>query len=280
MQEVKQRISVAKFKFASGKYCAPSTRLQCAHAACVSVNSKSILCIGVQAAAVAARLAQSHGHSVNEDVKLPEKVAGLFQGRGSNEDELDHIQSVSNCKISLARDSGGLALTILITIYLATRVIRATFAVHLDRVISLNGSRESVNHAKELITNICSDNGATAGLETVSCILVPPLGPEGYPAFIEIMVPGSKVGLVIGKGGETIKTLQEKTGAKMVIIQDGPTQELVNITTFRVLMHQMMAIANKIVITIILNAIGKAIADNRRTVEDRARQAACVRFDS
>lgn len=28
-----------------------------------------------------------------------------------------------------------------------------------------------------------------------------------------------------GKGGETIKQLQEKSGAKMVIIQDGPQQE-------------------------------------------------------
>ena len=39
------------------------------------------------------------------------------------------------------------------------------------------------------------------------------------------MVPGPKVGLIIGKGGETIKTLQEKSGAKMVVIQDGPSQE-------------------------------------------------------
>lgn len=98
--------------------------------------------------------------------------------------------------------------------------------IRLDRVLSLNGTRESVNHAKELINNVANENGAGGGVETVSCILVPPLGPEGYPPFIEIMVPGSKVGLVIGKGGETIKTLQEKTGAKMVIIQDGPTQEL------------------------------------------------------
>lgn len=30
---------------------------------------------------------------------------------------------------------------------------------------------------------------------------------------------------IIGKGGETIKQLQEKSGAKMVIIQDGPQQE-------------------------------------------------------
>lgn len=39
------------------------------------------------------------------------------------------------------------------------------------------------------------------------------------------MVPGPKVGLIIGKGGETIKQLQERSGAKMVVIQDGPNQE-------------------------------------------------------
>lgn len=42
---------------------------------------------------------------------------------------------------------------------------------------------------------------------------------------VEIMIPGPKVGLIIGKGGETIKQLQEKSGAKMVVIQDGPNQE-------------------------------------------------------
>ena len=37
-----------------------------------------------------------------------------------------------------------------------------------------------------------------------------------------MMVPGHKVGLIIGKGGETIKQLQEQSGAKIVIIQDTP----------------------------------------------------------
>lgn len=41
----------------------------------------------------------------------------------------------------------------------------------------------------------------------------------------ELMVSGSKVGLLIGKGGETIKQLQERAGVKMVIIQDGPGME-------------------------------------------------------
>ncbi|XP_044288172.1 far upstream element-binding protein 1 [Varanus komodoensis] len=41
-------------------------------------------------------------------------------------------------------------------------------------------------------------------------------------AVQEIMIPASKAGLVIGKGGETIKQLQERAGVKMVMIQDGP----------------------------------------------------------
>ncbi|XP_050305974.1 far upstream element-binding protein 2-like isoform X2 [Anthonomus grandis grandis] len=51
-------------------------------------------------------------------------------------------------------------------------------------------------------------------------------GPGGGRNSVEIMLPGPKVGLIIGKGGETIKQLQEKSGAKMVVIQDGPAQEL------------------------------------------------------
>ena len=44
-------------------------------------------------------------------------------------------------------------------------------------------------------------------------------GDGGGPGF-EMMVPGHLVARIIGKGGETIKALQEETGAKIVIIQD------------------------------------------------------------
>lgn len=60
----------------------------------------------MKAAAVAARLAQSIGNIVNEEIKLPEKIAGFINGRCGNDDELQNIQSASGCKIMLSRDSG------------------------------------------------------------------------------------------------------------------------------------------------------------------------------
>jgi far upstream element-binding protein len=36
----------------------------------------------------------------------------------------------------------------------------------------------------------------------------------------EIMIPGPKVGMVIGKGGETIKRLQDAVCCKIIIVQD------------------------------------------------------------
>nr|XP_019560724.2 splicing factor 1 isoform X2 [Aedes albopictus] len=41
----------------------------------------------------------------------------------------------------------------------------------------------------------------------------------------QIIIPGSKVGLIIGRRGQTLKQLQKKAGAKMVIIQDDPRQK-------------------------------------------------------
>lgn len=60
----------------------------------------------LKAAAVAARLAQSIGNVVNEEIKLPEKIAGFINGRCGNDDELQNIQSATGCKIMLSRDSG------------------------------------------------------------------------------------------------------------------------------------------------------------------------------
>ncbi|XP_037888051.1 far upstream element-binding protein 3 isoform X2 [Glossina fuscipes] len=131
-----------------------------------------------------------YGHNSNSNMSA---------GRGSNE-TVAHIQGDSGCKIQLGQEG--------------------------DRVLTLRGSRDSVTKGRELIQQLANRNGG-GNVEVVLTINMPPPGPTGYPPYQEIMIPGTKVGLVIGKGGDTIKQLQEKTGAKMVIIQDGPNQEVI-----------------------------------------------------
>ena len=43
--------------------------------------------------------------------------------------------------------------------------------------------------------------------------------PSGIGSNFEMLIPGTKVGLIIGTGGEIIKRLMEETGAKLVILQ-------------------------------------------------------------
>lgn len=153
-----------------------------------------------QAAAVAARLAATAGNTTEEQLRIPEGIVGhLVVGRNSS-DNISHIQAESGCKIQLSQES--------------------------ERTVTVRGSRESVTKGREMIQQMATQHGA-GPVEIVLSITMPPPGPTGYPPYQEIMVPGAKVGLVIGKGGETIKMLQEKTGAKMVIIQDGPNQEVI-----------------------------------------------------
>lgn len=47
--------------------------------------------------------------------------------------------------------------------------------------------------------------------------LTTPYGPPSADAYV-LPVPEDCVGLVIGKGGETIRSLQEKSGAKKVVV--------------------------------------------------------------
>ncbi|XP_075038062.1 far upstream element-binding protein 1 isoform X3 [Mixophyes fleayi] len=82
-----------------------------------------------------------------------------------------------------------------------------------DRSCMLTGSPDSVQGAKRLLDQIVEKGRPTPGYHHGD-------GPGN--SVQEIMIPASKAGLVIGKGGETIKQLQERAGVKMVMIQDGP----------------------------------------------------------
>ncbi|KAM4641057.1 far upstream element-binding protein 1 isoform 1-T1 [Discoglossus pictus] len=126
---------------------------------------------------------------MTEEYKVPDGMVGFIIGRGG--EQISRIQQESGCKIQIAPDSGGMP----------------------DRSCMLTGSPDSVQGAKRLLDQIVEKGRPTPGFHHGD-------GPGN--AVQEIMVPASKAGLVIGKGGETIKQLQERAGVKMVMIQDGP----------------------------------------------------------
>ena len=82
------------------------------------------------------------------------------------------------------------------------------------QITFFNYSRFFYREAKGNIDRIISNEGNG-----------PPRGPNfsaptgAGGSMFEMMVPGHKVGLIIGKAGDTIKQLQEQSGAKIVIIQ-------------------------------------------------------------
>uniref|UniRef100_A0A3Q2CIG2 Far upstream element-binding protein 3-like n=1 Tax=Cyprinodon variegatus TaxID=28743 RepID=A0A3Q2CIG2_CYPVA len=83
----------------------------------------------------------------------------------------------------------------------------------MERPCSLTGTPESIEQAKRLLVQIVERCRNGPGFHGDG---------DGGTAVQEMLIPASKVGLVIGRGGDTIKQLQERAGVKMMMIQDGP----------------------------------------------------------
>lgn len=124
-----------------------------------------------------------------EDFKVPDKMVGFIIGKGG--EQISRIQLESGCKIQIAPDSGGL----------------------LDRPCTLTGTPENIEQAKRLLSEIVEQCRYGPGFHSDM---------DGNGSVHQILIPANKVGLVIGKGGETIKQLQERTGVQMIMIQNDP----------------------------------------------------------
>ncbi|KAF6025233.1 FUBP1 [Bugula neritina] len=141
------------------------------------------------------------GLVVSEEWAIPNRVVGLVIG--SKGESITQIQAQSGCRIQIAPDPPpGQTL--------------------IERQVSLNGTADSIAKAKDLINKTINEAGHTSNGGIPSdqggefCLV--------GQTTTEMMIPGNKVGLVIGKGGDTIKQLQAKSNCKMMMVQDGPYQ--------------------------------------------------------
>lgn len=126
----------------------------------------------------------------SEQITVPDKMVGMIIGKGG--EQITRLQQESGCKIQMAPDSGGQPV----------------------RMCTLTGSDAAISQAKSMIEGIVANSAAMGGGG----------GGGGNSGQFEMLIPGNKVGLIIGKGGETIKMLQEQTGAKIIVIQESSEQ--------------------------------------------------------
>ncbi|KAL6983199.1 hypothetical protein U1Q18_016591 [Sarracenia purpurea var. burkii] len=138
----------------------------------------------------------SETQTMSQKMEVPNNKVGVLIGKSG--DTIRFLQLNSGAKIQITRDADA-------DPYSATRLVE------------LIGTMESVNKAERLIKDVIAEADAggspslvARGFNTVQA--------AGAVEQILIQVPNEKVGLIIGKGGENIKNLQTRSGARIQLI--------------------------------------------------------------
>lgn len=100
-----------------------------------------------------------------------------------------------------------------------------------QRQCRISGNPRSRTDARREISRIIDENGSCASREATALRGPPSRQPKsGQPSLregennMQIMVPDRTVGLIIGRGGETIRDLQERSGCHINIV--GPNKSV------------------------------------------------------
>ncbi|KAH9898655.1 hypothetical protein F4778DRAFT_189971 [Xylariomycetidae sp. FL2044] len=135
-------------------------------------------------------------------IMVPDRTVGLIIGRGG--ETIRDLQERSGCHINIVGESK---------------------SVQGLRPVNLIGSPEAAAQAKELILEIVdSDNRNVGGNNNTNKQQMPrnDYAPQ-EKVNDSIYVPSEAVGMIIGKGGETIREMQNMTGCKINVSQaSGP----------------------------------------------------------
>lgn len=129
-------------------------------------------------------------------IEVPNNKVGVLIGKAG--DTIRYLQYNSGAKIQITRDADA-------DPHCATRSVE------------LIGSLESIDKAEKLMNAVIAEADAGGSPSLVARGLSPAQVTVGSEQ-IQIQVPNEKVGLIIGRGGETIKGLQTKSGARIQLI--------------------------------------------------------------
>ncbi|KAG7656294.1 K Homology domain type 1 superfamily [Arabidopsis suecica] len=126
--------------------------------------------------------------STTRRIDVPSSKVGTLIGKGG--EMVRYLQVNSGAKIQIRRDAEADPSSAL-------------------RPVEIIGTVSCIEKAEKLINAVIAEVEAGG---------VPALAARGVPEQMEIKVPSDKVGVIIGRGGETIKNMQTKSRARIQLI--------------------------------------------------------------
>ncbi|EOA26728.1 hypothetical protein CARUB_v10022814mg [Capsella rubella] len=128
-------------------------------------------------------------------IDIPNMRVGVIIGKGGETIKFLQLQSGAKIQVTRDMDADPNAPT---------------------RTVDLTGTPDQISKAEELINDVLqeAEAGGSAGSGGGGRRMG---GQAGADQFV-MKIPNNKVGLIIGKGGETIKSMQAKTGARIQVI--------------------------------------------------------------
>ncbi|XXG45919.1 hypothetical protein AAC387_Pa02g0879 [Persea americana] len=124
----------------------------------------------------------------SKKIDIPNGRVGVIIGKAG--ETIKYLQLQSGAKIQVTRDMDADPNS-------------------LTRTVELVGTSEQISKAEQLINDVLTEAEAGTGASRRFT-----MGQPGVEQFI-MKVPNNKVGLIIGKGGEMIKSMQAKSGARI-----------------------------------------------------------------
>ncbi|KAI3703698.1 hypothetical protein L1987_73892 [Smallanthus sonchifolius] len=136
----------------------------------------------------------SYGYgNPSKKIEIPNGKVGVIIGKAG--ETIKYLQLQSGAKIQITRDMDADPHS-------------------LTRDVEISGAADAIAKAEQLIKDVLAE-AELGGSGTVSRRVSGQAG--GAEQFV-MKIPNKKVGLVIGKGGETIKSMQASTGARIQVI--------------------------------------------------------------
>ncbi|KAE8985550.1 hypothetical protein PF005_g21636 [Phytophthora fragariae] len=139
------------------------------------------------------------------DMKVPRDLVGYIIGRGG--ETIRDLQMKSGAHIQIVREEEGAPQT-------------------ADRFVNITGNQDALELAQRLIQNLIDERqqnqGSSGGFrerdDRDRMARYGGINPDGTDS-VELFVPNERVGLIIGRGGCTIKAIQQRTGTSVTIPQ-------------------------------------------------------------